>query len=440
VNRYYLRIAITSLALLLLTIGLFVLVPPEQGPRVVAQGPSGDAVSANTSIQATFDRAVDRRSVERSLTIEPPVPGVARWQGQALTFDPTGPLLPATTYTVTLAAGLRDEQGRATSEPLRWSFRTRAPQLAYLAGPLGQATSIVVAAGDGSSPRTVAELPAGVSALSVAPDGINLIYAQQRTPQRTALYVTDLSSGAQRPLVDDEAASVTNAAWSPDGNLIAYERRGFVVQTGAVGPPQLWLAQPDGTALGPVDGGEAVNFAPAWSPDSSRLAFVDGNAEEQAVYDFASRRNAFSNSAGEKASWSPDGQSLAYTGFRSPEDRLPLLWRGTIGGEGVPLDGTEGGSSPAWSPDGSQIAFARSEGGPAKALWVMPADGGEPRRLTSPGDAQDLLPVWSPDSQSLIFTRVTGGAGGVASSVRLVDLNGDERLLADDASGAVWVP
>ncbi|AHI00117.1 S9 family peptidase [Kutzneria albida] len=78
------------------------------------------------------------------------------------------------------------------------------------------------------------------------------------------------------------------------------------------------------------------------------------------------------------------------------------LWR-------VPLDGApaqpwtrgERDSSPAISPDGRTVAFLRRERGVAQ-LYVMPADGGEPVRLTElPGGAG--APVWAPDSRRIAF-------------------------------------
>ena len=54
------------------------------------------------------------------------------------------------------------------------------------------------------------------------------------------------------------------------------------------------------------------------------------------------------------------------------------------------------------SPDGAQIAFLRVNGKSKPQIYVMPAAGGEPRRLTDlPLGAG--APVWSPDSTRLAF-------------------------------------
>jgi dipeptidyl aminopeptidase/acylaminoacyl peptidase len=65
-------------------------------------------------------------------------------------------------------------------------------------------------------------------------------------------------------------------------------------------------------------------------------------------------------------------------------------------------------TEPRWSPDGRWLAFLRAERNPATGkvgmaqLWLLPADGGEPRRLTDhPLGASE--PVWSPDSARLAY-------------------------------------
>ncbi len=61
-----------------------------------------------------------------------------------------------------------------------------------------------------------------------------------------------------------------------------------------------------------------------------------------------------------------------------------------------------GGESPVWSPDGKHIAFTSRRDGNYD-IYVMEADGSNPRRLTN-HEADDWSPVWSPDGQHIAFT------------------------------------
>jgi dipeptidyl aminopeptidase/acylaminoacyl peptidase len=60
-------------------------------------------------------------------------------------------------------------------------------------------------------------------------------------------------------------------------------------------------------------------------------------------------------------------------------------------------------SAPAVSPDGSSVAFmsTRTE---KPQLWLLPLDGGEPRRLTDLAQGVGGGAVWSPDGSKLAFT------------------------------------
>ena len=56
---------------------------------------------------------------------------------------------------------------------------------------------------------------------------------------------------------------------------------------------------------------------------------------------------------------------------------------------------------PVWSPDGQEIAFnADRDGG---GVWIVPASGGDARRLTTGSD----VAAWSPDGQWLAIRRGT---------------------------------
>src|SRR5918994_615619 len=95
--------------------------------------------------------------------------------------------------------------------------------------------------------------------------------------------------------------------------------------------------------------------------------------------------------------WSIDAEESEYRGN---------IWVAPVDGSAPPRKFTAGGKSdgsPRWSPDGSRLAFtsSRKEKEPSQ-LWVIPADGGEPLRLTSlKEDVQDI--AWSPDGTRIAF-------------------------------------
>jgi dipeptidyl aminopeptidase/acylaminoacyl peptidase len=90
---------------------------------------------------------------------------------------------------------------------------------------------------------------------------------------------------------------------------------------------------------------------------------------------------------------SPDPEANRYTG---------AIWRIALDGSGrTRFTQGEQDSSPVISPDGTRVAFLRTVDGTAQ-LYVMPAHGGEPRKLTDLplGVAE---PAFAPDSRHIAF-------------------------------------
>ncbi|MHB1557074.1 MAG: S9 family peptidase [Isosphaeraceae bacterium] len=104
---------------------------------------------------------------------------------------------------------------------------------------------------------------------------------------------------------------------------------------------------------------------------------------------------------------SPDGSTVVYVVSeidRSTDKTNTSLWLvPASGGEPRRMTTTPGtNNSPRWSPDGRTIAFVSSRGGSSQ-VWLLPVDGGEPHQLTKL--AVDVSnPLWSPDGSKVAFT------------------------------------
>jgi TolB protein len=113
---------------------------------------------------------------------------------------------------------------------------------------------------------------------------------------------------------------------------------------------------------------------------------------------------------------SPDGQQVVY---RRADEATYVRDLASGVERLLPAAGQPGvyDNWPMWSPDGSQIAFYRVSGDHVIDLYVMDADGGSLRPVTS-GPEDEILIGWSADGTGLYFQAI--GAGG--QSVRLLDL------------------
>lgn len=109
----------------------------------------------------------------------------------------------------------------------------------------------------------------------------------------------------------------------------------------------------------------------------------------------------------------PDGSQVVFTyGWvdqESLESRSQLRMLHLDQDTATPaLEFTQGfqDGSPKFSPDGRAIAFLRPDQGGRRQIWLIPADGGEARQLTSsPGNIIDL--AWAPDSRRLVYSADT---------------------------------
>ncbi len=100
---------------------------------------------------------------------------------------------------------------------------------------------------------------------------------------------------------------------------------------------------------------------------------------------------------------SPDGQTLVLE-LLGDLYTLPIA-----GGDAKPLTtGMAFDSMPRFSPDGKWIAFISDRDG-AENLWIMRADGSEPKKLSDDKGAEFSSPNWTPDSQYVIVSRTTWG-------------------------------
>jgi Tol biopolymer transport system component len=223
----------------------------------------------------------------------------------------------------------------------------------------------------------------------LVPDGSSCD-SYQLSPDGSELVFTDLEGGpwladhgGRRGLgVGGEASEV---AWSPDGSRIAFvdDENNYSLD---VGPA-------DGSSTKPVAFG--VLRQPVWSPDAKRLAYVTGDVDGESVHVIAvdgSRRHTLSLRPGKDPviDWSPDGKRVVFSDSTGAY---------VIDGDGSNRRkvGRGGWTSVSWSPDGRMIAYTA---GHPSAAWLADPDGTHARRLSIDlpfgGDVENVS--WNPAS------------------------------------------
>ncbi len=254
-----------------------------------------------------------------------------------------------------------------------------------------------------------------ISQPQISPHGDLAVYCEHSVDEKTEkkyahLWAVSLPDGEPRQITYGKQSD-TAPRFSPDGRTIA-----FLSNREDEKQPQIYLL--------PSDGGEARRLTDlkgtigsfSWSPDGTRLLLQfrakDAEEIEREGDEEKKKLGVVCREIG-RVFYKEDG--VGYL----PHARRHLLIIDAQTGQAEQL--TEGDVfdewDPAWSPDGKRIAFCSNHADDpdldpdAIDLYVMPASGGEMRRLPTPIGPKSN-PSFSPDGRDIAYYGHEGKAEG----------------------------
>jgi len=237
-------------------------------------------------------------------------------------------------------------------------------------------------------------------------------------------------SGSLRGKVHQYADDIVETLTGNKG--IANTKIAFVATRS--GAKEIFTADADGSGVLQLTSDRSISVAPSLSPDGRSLAYTGYKSGYADVYEInlgSGARNRIIKFPGTNsgAAFSPDGGRIAVT--LSKDGNPELYVTGSGGGGARRLTRTPGvESSPTWSPDGGEIIYSSDEGGSPRLYRI--SSGGGSGRPVGPG-GYSTEPNWSPDGKKIAYNTRSGGF-----QVSILDLASGSVRTVGEGQDPVW--
>ncbi len=230
---------------------------------------------------------------------------------------------------------------------------------------------------------------------AISPDGKSVVFAVNQYDYFD-LYSLTLGNSKLTQLTDNIGNSFS-PDYSPDGKQILFVNRP------TESPSALWVMGSKGESPHLFYAGPKDIVGAAWSPDGNTIAFAMA-VDLQYTYQvfLLDVRNAEApprrissglSGIGGSIDWSPDGRNLAI--FAGPVAAREVYRLDVTTGATAQLTFGGNNASPAYSPDGQYIVYNSLRNNDQADLYIMRADGHSTRQLTN-NPEPDWQPQWGP--------------------------------------------
>ncbi len=255
---------------------------------------------------------------------------------------------------------------------------------------------------DGSDPREVTGAEDGfVYCVQISPDGQKIAYHSTMLADRDSycVFVADMDGGNRVEVAAAQGHLYFGPMWSPDGKWVIYQDCHYPDDPGHDWA-DLCLGSRDGSINRKVTTGQRQWFATSYGDPETR-----GGGSNIALWTPDGKRVAYTRAEpGSRTAWPYQAERPDTDHFN--RDYYPENARGGTAiclldpftgeeTEFIPYESRVWNFRAAWSPDGSMFAFCRADVGSPGSIWLVNADGGDPRMLTDGYEHQGAdHPVW----------------------------------------------
>ena len=255
----------------------------------------------------------------------------------------------------------------------------------------GKRFRLVISDADGQNIRNALNSSEPIISAAWSPDGQKIAYVsfEDRKP---IVYVHELASG-RRIVLSNAKGNNSAPSWAPDGKSLA-------ISLSKDGNTQIYRVNADGSNLRRLTQGGTIDTEPQFSPDGKFIYFTSDRGGNPQIYRMSAegergepaRRISFKQPYATSARISPEGKYLAYIAGVGGGFKLYLM--NLLTGDTTAMTDTSFDESPSFAANGRYILYATQVGG-KKVLAAVSVDGYVKQILSIPG-SDVRQPSWGP--------------------------------------------